>query len=208
MDKTEKFWDKQAKGFTDQEQHTRLEENKDYITTLKYLNINDTVLDYGCATGIISNAIADKVNEIHAIDISPKMIEVAKVKASELNIENVHYTPTTIYDESYQKEQFNVILAFRILHMLEDMPAVMRRINELLKPGGIFISVSACMGEKKGIMGILVFLASKLKIVPVKVNLFKLPELQGLMTEAGLEIVETEKMDDSLPHYCIVARKV
>ena len=91
MDKTEKFWDKQAKDFADQEQHTRLEENKDYITTLKYLNINDTVLDYGCATGIISNAIADKVKEIHAIDISPKMIEVAKEKASELNIENVHF---------------------------------------------------------------------------------------------------------------------
>ena len=208
MDKTEKFWDKQAKDFADQEQHTRLEENKDYITTLKYLNINDTVLDYGCATGIISNAIADKVKEIHAIDISPKMIEVAKEKASELNIENVHYKAATIYDEKYQKEEFNVILAFRILHMLEDIQTVLRRINDLLKPGGVFISVSACMGEKKGIMGILVFLAGKLKILPVKVNLFKLPELQGLMTSEGFEIVEYEKMDDSLPHYCIVARKL
>jgi len=208
MDKTEKFWDKQAKGFTDQEQHTRLEENKDYITTLKYLNINDTVLDYGCATGIISNAIADKVKEIHAIDISPKMIEMAKTIASERNIENIHYAPGTIFQESLKKEQFNVILAFRILHMLEDIRTVIRRINELLKPGGIFISVFACLGEKKGLMGMLVLLASKLKIVPVKVNLFKLPELQELMTSEGFEIVEYEKMDDRLPHYCIVARKV
>ena len=124
MNKSEKFWDKQAKGFTDHEQHTQLSENKDYITTLKYLNINDTVLDYGCATGIISNAIADKVKEIHAIDISPKMIEIAKSKASERNIENIHYAPATIFDERYQKESFNVILAFRILHMLEDIDAV------------------------------------------------------------------------------------
>ena len=135
MDKSEKFWDRAAKDFTDQEEHTQLSENKDFNTTLKYLNIDDTVLDYGCATGIISNAIADKVKEIHAIDISSKMIEIARSKASERNISNINYAPATIYDERYQKESFNVILAFRILHMLENPRAVVRRINELLKPG-------------------------------------------------------------------------
>jgi len=90
MDKSEKFWDKQAKDFTDHEQHTNLSGNKDFMTTLKYLNIDDTVLDYGCATGIISNAIADKVKEIHAIDISSKMIEIAERKAGERNIGNIN----------------------------------------------------------------------------------------------------------------------
>ena len=128
--KSEKFWDKQAKDFADHEQHTQLSENKDFMTTLKYLNIDDTVLDYGCATGIISNAIADKVKEIHAIDISSKMIEIAKTKADERHIINIHYAQATIFDERYQKESFNVILAFRILHMLEDIRGIMRRINE------------------------------------------------------------------------------
>ncbi len=206
--KSEKFWDKQAKDFADQEQHTQLSENKDFITTLKYLNINDTVMDYGCATGIISNAIADKVKEIHAIDISSKMIEIAKIKARTRDIENIHYAQGTIFDERYQKESFNLILAFRILHMLEDIQAVIHRINELLKPGGTFISVSACMGDKKTLLGILVFLASKMRIVPQHINLFKLPELQGTITGGGFQIVEYEKMNDKVPHYCIVARKL
>ena len=104
MDKSEKFWDNQAKDFTDQEQHTQLSENKDFITTLKYLNINDTVLDYGCATGIISNAIADKVKEIHAIDISSKMIEIAKRKANEYHIEKAVQTIAGT-DDSFIKSQ-------------------------------------------------------------------------------------------------------
>ncbi len=208
MNKSEQFWDKQAKDFTDQEQRTKLSENKDFITTLKYLNIGDTVLDYGCATGIISNAIADKVKEIHAIDISSKMIEIAKSKASEHHIDNIHYAHATIFDERYQKESFNLILAFRILHMLEDIQAVMRRINELLKPGGTFISVSACMGDKKDFLSILVFLASKMRIVPQHINMFKLPELQGIITGGGFQMVEYERMDDNVPHYCIVARKL
>ncbi len=208
MNKSEKFWDKQAKDFIDHDQKTQLSENKDFITTLKYLNINDTVLDYGCATGIVSNAIADKVKEIHAIDISSKMIEIAKQKASERNIENINYAQATIYDERYQKESFNVILAFRILHMLENPQVVVRRINELLKTGGILILVTACMGDKTAFFSMLVFLASKLRIVPVHVNMFKLPELQGIMTGGGFQVVEYERMDDSLPHYCIVARKL
>jgi len=208
MDKSEKFWDKQAKDFTDHEQHTQLNENKDFITTLKYLNINDTVLDYGCATGIISNAISDKVKEIHAIDISPKMIEIARTKASERNISNIYYAHATIFDERYRKESFDVILAFRILHVLDDIRAVIRRINELLKPGGIFISVSTCMGDTKALLSILTFLASKMRILPLHINRFKLPELQELITGGGFQIVEYEKMEDSIPNYCIVARKL
>ena len=206
--KAEKFWDKQANDFTDQEQHTQLSENKDFITTLKYLNVNDSVLDYGCATGIISNAIADRVKEIHAIDISPKMIEIAKMKAREHDIENIRYAQGTIFDERYQKESFNVILAFRILHMLEDIQTVMHRINELLKPGGTFISVSACMGDKKALLGILVSLASKMRIIPVHINMFKLTELQETITRGGFQIIEYEKMNDKVPHYCIVAKKL
>jgi 2-polyprenyl-3-methyl-5-hydroxy-6-metoxy-1,4-benzoquinol methylase len=207
MNKSEKFWDKQAKDFANQEQHTQLNENKDFITTLKYLNIDDTVLDYGCATGIISNAIADKVKEIHAIDISSKMIEIAKIKASELQIDNIQYAHATIFDERYQKESFNVIMAFRILHMLEDTPAVMLRINELLKPGAVFISVTTCMGSYKVFLSIIASLLKKVGVVP-HINWFKLSDLQRVITGGGLQIIECEKMDDKVPNYCIVARKL
>jgi len=206
--KSEKFWDRQAKDFADHAQHTQLSDNKDFITTLRYLYPDDTVLDYGCATGIISNAIADKVKKIHAIDISSRMIEMAKIKAESLNISNIDYTQATIYDERYQKGSFNVILAFRILHMLEDIQDVIRRINELLKPDGTFISVSACMGDKKAMLSILVFLASKIGLIPQHINLFRLSELQGLITDGGFKIIEFEKMDDKEPHYCIVAKKL
>ncbi len=208
MNKSEEFWDKQAEHYAKQQQNIQLTDNKEFVDTLKYLNVNDMVLDYGCGPGIVSNAIADKVKEVHAIDISPKMIEIARSKANERHIDNIQYAHTTIFDENYQKESFNVILAFRILHMLEDIEMVIRRINELLKPGGTFISVSTCMGNKKSFLGILVFLASKMRIVPLHINMFKLSELQGIITGGGFQIVEYEKMDDSIPNYCIVAQKL
>jgi len=209
MDKSEKFWDKQAENYAKDQRDIQLTDNVDFINTLKYLNSNDIVLDYGCGAGIVSNAIADKVKEIQAIDISSKMIEVARRKAGELNIENVNYARATIFDERYQRESFNVILAFRILHMLEDIQLVIQRINGLLKPGGWFISVTTCMGEKqKALLSILVFLASKLRILPQHINTFKLSDLEGLLAGENFQIVECESMKDSVPTYYIVARKV
>ena len=63
MNQSEKFWDKQAKKFSKHEHDIQLNNNKDFVNTLKYLNINDMVLDYGCGAGIVSHAIADKVKE-------------------------------------------------------------------------------------------------------------------------------------------------
>ncbi|MFC1945916.1 class I SAM-dependent methyltransferase [Chloroflexota bacterium] len=208
MDKSEKFWDRQAGSFTNHGQGVQLADNRDFKSILNFLDINDKVLDYGCATGIISNAIADKAKEIHAIDISSKMIEIAKMKAREHNIENINYAHATIFDERFQEESFNMVLAFRVLHMLEDPRAVIRRINQLLKPDGVFISVTACMASLKALFSIPVFLLGKTGIVPEHINFFKLPELQGLMTGEGFQIVECEKMDDKVPHYCFVARKL
>jgi 2-polyprenyl-3-methyl-5-hydroxy-6-metoxy-1,4-benzoquinol methylase len=57
----------------------------------------------------------------------------------------------TIFDTRLKEETFDVILAFGILHLLKDFPKAIRRINELLKPGGWFISSTACMGKDKTI---------------------------------------------------------
>ena len=72
--KKDKFWDLLAKNYDDEvgEQTTKL--------TKKYLRKNDTVLDYGCARGAYTIALAGDVKEIRGIDISPKMIELAKKK--------------------------------------------------------------------------------------------------------------------------------
>ena len=41
MDRTEKFWGKQAENYAKQQNEIQFTENKDFVTTLKYLNIDD-----------------------------------------------------------------------------------------------------------------------------------------------------------------------
>lgn len=164
MSRAEKFWDKTANSYEKQAIKNKKAYNETLENTKKHLNINDIVFEFGCGTGTIALELADRVQEIYATDISSKMIEIAKRKAEESKIKNVKFARSTIFDETIKKESFDVILAFNVLHLLEDPHKVMQRINELLKTGGLFISGTVCLAEKNKFWSIVAFILGKLRV--------------------------------------------
>jgi len=210
MEKTEKFWDMIAIDF-DKQTGNRIEQNhfKTVEKAKKHLSVGDVVLDYGCATGTITIGIADSVKKVYGIDISSKMIDAAKRKAVERKIENIDFVQSTIFDERHKRASFDVILAFNVLHLLEDTKKIMKRMNELLKPGGFFISSTVCMGDKKTSINILLFLLIKTGIIP-SMRFFKIYELEGSIANGNFQIVETESLSNigSQPNHFIVAKKL
>lgn len=177
--------------------------------TKQYLNVSDIVLDYGCATGTVTLEIAGKVKVIQGIDISSKMIDIAKRKASVRKIENVDFIQSTIFDERYSRGHYDVIFAFNILHFFEDTQKVIQRINELLKPGGLIIIATACMGDKTFLNILQFFLFSPLiksGIIPY-MKFFKFSELEDSVIRENFQIVEIENLHGSVTNYFIVAKK-
>jgi 2-polyprenyl-3-methyl-5-hydroxy-6-metoxy-1,4-benzoquinol methylase len=209
--KPDKFWDSMANNLDKTEK--RLEQI--FIKVLKntktYLNVEDVVLDYGCGTGLICNEIAGNVKKIYAIDISSKMLDIAKRRAVARNIENIDFAQTDIFDTRYERESFDVILAFGILHYLEDNMQAIQRITELLKPGGLFISSTPCLAEKMTFSTKLQFypylLLSKTGWIP-SMKRFTISELNGLIASEHLQIVKTENIYYKITGLFNVAKKV
>jgi 2-polyprenyl-3-methyl-5-hydroxy-6-metoxy-1,4-benzoquinol methylase len=212
MINAEKIFDLSANTY-DKTEEKRFEpiHLKTLENTKKYLNDSDIVLDYGCATGTKALELAGHVQKIHGIDISSKMIEAAKRKAVERNIENVDFAQTTLFDERYKTESFDAILAFNILHLLEDHQHAMQRITELLKPGGLFITVTTCLAEKKSFLTNFQFfpfrLLGKTRLLP-SIKRFKFSELEDLIGNGSLQIIETEKLFHDMSFYFIAAKKI
>ncbi|NPD90303.1 MAG: class I SAM-dependent methyltransferase [Asgard group archaeon] len=206
MNKSEKFWDKRAKEYDKQDKKYELSQNKAVENTIKYLDRNHKILDFGCGYGLITAKIAEYVKEVHGIDISSEMIDVAQRKAVEHNIENVSYTKATIFDDFLKEESYDVILAYNILHLLEDKKKVIESINKLLKPGGLFISETVCFGEKKATLGGLLIFLSKIKLIPY-VDKMKFSDLDSLIVAENFQIIETEDLDNNSLNYFIVAKK-
>jgi 2-polyprenyl-3-methyl-5-hydroxy-6-metoxy-1,4-benzoquinol methylase len=176
----------------------------------KYLDASNVVLDYGCATGSIAIEMASMAKEVRGIDISSNMIEIARRKADERGVKNITFTKAMIFDESLKKESFDLILALSVLHLLENPTQAMGRINQLLKPGGVFISATPCLGEKAFVsilMNIPIFLLSKIRILS-PINFFSASNLAESITNVSFQIIENENLSiHPLTECFIVARK-
>jgi 2-polyprenyl-3-methyl-5-hydroxy-6-metoxy-1,4-benzoquinol methylase len=150
------------------------------------------------------------VKEIKGIDISQKIIEAAQRKAGERKTENIGFLPATIFDERFTKESFDIILAFNVLHFLKDTPNVMQRIHELLRPGGFFISTTACLGETTVVnrfLSLLLFVPMKTGFFPF-MKFFGISELEDSVKNGHFLILETERLTHNPTNYFIASQKV
>lgn len=212
MDKSEEFWDKAAKNYDATEErfediHSRAREK-----TKRHLKVRDVVLDYGCGTGTTSCELSNLVSEVVAIDISSEMIELANSKRVDNEIANVRFEQGTIFDESLERESFDVVLAFNMLHTIPNPQGVVKRIHEVLKADGLFISVTPCMQEKKSIlvsMQIYVFrLLSKIGLVPISFEFYRSSDVDDLIDTRVFQTIESESIFAGATSYFVAARKV
>lgn len=198
MNKAQKFWDKQAKRFDESQKQFDPASQEIIARTKGYLNVNDHVLDYGCATGIKTIELAPLVNHIHGLDISSEMISAAIIKKNLANAANVSFSQGTIFNDDLGKASFDKIIAYSVVHLLEESEKAIRRIHDLLKPGGLFISETACFKENMDFKTRLEFstfrLLERLGIFPLHLNMFNISDLEQLIKNQDFNIIKSETL--------------
>ena len=200
------FWDKAADKYSKKPVKDMENYRKTLDCTRRYLSTSDEVLEVGCGTGTTALLLAPSVKQLTATDISSRMIEIAKEEAVAQEVENVRFDRATLFDERLEKGSFDVIMGFNFLHLLEDISGAVRRIDELLKPGGLFISKTVCLGEQSRIWSALLAVMKALRFAPF-VRCLKVAELEDIIASAGFEIIETGFYPPSPPSRYIVARR-
>ena len=94
------------------------------------------VLEIGCGTGQFSRLLAGRAEKVLAIDLSPRMISLARER-SKLH-PNIDFVEGDVMTQHLPDEQFDCIATLTTLHHLPAEP-VLRRIRRALKSGGVFI---------------------------------------------------------------------
>ncbi|UCH15227.1 MAG: class I SAM-dependent methyltransferase [Bacteroidales bacterium] len=209
--KAQSFWDKQAKRYDYGEKKFETVTKEIIAKTKKYLDSNDNVLDFGCATGTKTLYLASAIKHIHGLDISEEMVKEAIKKKHESNIINCSFSQGTIFNDDLEKASFDKIISYSVIHLLEDSVKVIQRIHELLKPGGLFISTIACFKDKMALKNRLEFKAylimKRFGIFPLHLNLYKTADVEKLIENQDFKIVESEKIFHLITASFIVARK-
>jgi ubiquinone/menaquinone biosynthesis C-methylase UbiE len=179
------FWDKIAKRYSKQPVANEAAYQKKLQVTLEYFQPDMEVLEFGCGTGSTAITHSPYVKHIQAIDISSEMIEIAQGKADAQNIENVTFRCSTIDEFSVSDQTLDAVLGLSILHLLDNKEEVIAKVYKMLKPGGFFVTSTACLGDT---MKFFKLIAPIGKLIGLTLRVFTAKELEDSLTDAGFEI--------------------
>ena len=202
----ERFWNRIAARYARQPiadleaYHAKLDATK------ACLKPDDIILDVGCGTGSLALELSTCVSEVHAIDLSREMIKIANQKAADEGVGNVTFHNTTIESVSFKSETFNAICAYNVLHLVDDRSAALNTILDLLKPGGFFISATACLGESRVPFRLLLPIVKLFGRAPA-VQVFGIQELERDLLDAGFVEIKRKKVSSNKTNAFLVAAR-
>lgn len=180
MKNVRKYFDKVAYNYErllSQPLLHRLKE-KEKCCILKFLDIKkrDKVLDAGCGIGFYSKIINSLGGESLGIDISPKMVKVAKKNGIKALVVDLHSFAL--------KQKFDKILCIGVLEFCQKPEVVIKNLNNHLKKGGDFI----ILFPKKSFPDYLYKLYHQFH--GIKIRLFEVNEMKRMLLSNGLQIIE------------------
>ena len=187
MNQPSKFWDKIADRYARKPVADEAAYQKKLRVTREYLRPDMDVLEFGCGTGSTAIAHAPYVKHLLATDISSRMIEIAQGKADAGKVENVTFERAAIDEFSVPDETFDAVMGHSVLQLLENKEEAIAKVHRMLKPGGIFVSSTACIGDFMKIFKVIAPIGKFLGLLPL-VKVFTKKELEDSLTDAGFEI--------------------
>ena len=187
MDPSAKFWDRIAERYSKRPIADEAAYEKKLTVTRQYLRPDSSVLEFGCGTGSTAIALAPYVAQILGIDISAKMIEIAQRKASSANVANVTFEQKSIDNLTTPDQSLDAVLGLSILHLVEDRDAIIQKVYNMLKPGGVFVSSTACIADSMKFFKFIAPIGQFFRVMPL-VTVFSETELVKSLTDAGFRI--------------------
>jgi ubiquinone/menaquinone biosynthesis C-methylase UbiE len=193
----EAFWNRMANRYA----AAPIADENAYQTKLaatrRLLRPDMELFEFGCGTGSTALIHAAGVRHIRAIDFSERMIEIARRKAEKASVTNIGFEVGAIESVDLAPESLDMVLGMSVLHLLKDKQAAIARVFAALKPGGYFVSSTACLAVAP--------LGSVLGLLP-HLDVMSQSQLRSAMEASGF-VVEHEWLPQKKAALFMIARK-
>ena len=115
--------------------------------TRTHLTETSRVFEIGCGTGSLALRLAEHAGELHGVDVSGEMVRIARDKARDADVSNLHFHRGTLETVDFEPASFDVVMAWSLLHLVPDRAAALRRLFELARPGGTLVASTVVLGQ-------------------------------------------------------------
>lgn len=112
----------------------------------------ESVLEVAVGTGLTFREIlkANPSGNNFGVDLTPAMVEKAKLRAAKLEVDNYHISVGDAYDLRFPDDQFDMLINNYMFDLLpeEDFTLVLNEFKRVLKPKGRIVLVNMTKGER------------------------------------------------------------
>lgn len=204
MSDPSRFWDRISAKYARQPITDEAAYARKLADTQARLRPDWEILEIGCGTGNTAIAHAPHVAHVRAVDFSDKMLAFGRERAAREGVENVTFDCAAL-DDLDTAQPYDAVLMLSLLHLIPDWERALDKAWALTKPGGIFVSSTACMSGFPFPLRLALPLATALRLAP-KVSVFSADQLADAITARGFEIEERWQPDPRAALF-VIARK-
>jgi len=155
-----------------------------------------TILDIGCGGGLVSEPLARLGAAVTGLDPAPENIEAAKTHARGARLK-IDYRAATVEELAASGETFDAVLLLEVVEHVPDVPAFLKTVAALVKPGGLLI-VSTINRTLKAYALAIIGAELILRWLPLGTHNFERfvtpDELRGALRAAGLAVTDVTGM--------------
>lgn len=181
------FWNKRANRYSQRPVSDEATYQKKLEKTREYFHADMDLVELGCGTGSTALAHAPYVKHILATDFSTRMVEIGQDKAMAAGIDNVTFEALSAEGLDVPDASIDAVMAHNLLHLVEDRDEVITDVYRMLKPGGVFVTSTACIGDMMPLFRLVIPVGRLLRLVPL-VKVFSVAEFKESLENAGFEI--------------------
>lgn len=183
-----KFWDRMAERYYRQPIADEDAYQTKLAATRALFTPDMDLLEFGCGTGGTALMHAPHVRHIKAIDFSEAMLKKARGRAALAGVSNISFERADIVAIDEPDGRYDMVLGMSVLHLLEDPDAVIAKVHRMVKPGGYFVSSTACVGDSMALLRFIAPIGRRLGLLPF-INFMTADGLTEKISTAGFEIV-------------------
>ncbi len=143
---------------------------------------NDAVLDVACGPGILACAFARVTRHVTGIDITPAMLDRARLLRQEQGLANVTWREGDVLPLPYADARFTIVTSRFAFHHFLDPKAVLAEMTRVCVPGGTVLVIDSAPAPDKAAA------FNRMEVVrdPSHVRAMPEEELKGLFRSVGL----------------------
>lgn len=188
-----RFWDRIAAKYA----ADPIADMAGYEATLRrvkgLLSADQDVLEIGCGTGTTALRLAPFTRRLRATDVSAGMIAIAREKWAAGPVPQLSFEVADADAPVAGESEYDVVLAFNVLHLVTDLDRALALAMRALRPGGLLISKTACLSEMNPLIPRLALPLMRAIGKAPHVLCFDAAALQSAITRRGMELVSVER---------------